>query len=79
MTETATVAPEPPAGELITVELIPKAWEDLLAACEREGLSRTDVINRAISLYEFITAQRDGGRDILIRDHDKTMQLVRLL
>ena len=66
--------------ERITVALIPKAGEDLQRLQERTSLSKTDITNRAITLYEFIDAQIRAGRDILIRD-SKTgeTQLVRIL
>jgi hypothetical protein len=32
-------------------------------------LSKTDIVNGAISLYEFIDAQLRAGRDVLIRDN----------
>ncbi len=60
--------------------LIPKAGEDLQRLQERTSLSKTDITNRAITLYEFIDAQLRAGRDVLIRD-GKTgeTQLVRIL
>jgi hypothetical protein len=54
--------------EQITVNLISKAVDDLLLLQERTGLSRTDVVNRAITVYEFITRQMDGGHEVLVRD-----------
>ena len=67
-------------AERITVALIPKAGADLQRLQERTSLSKTDVTNRAITLYEFIDAQIRAGRDVLIRD-GKTgeTQLVRIL
>lgn len=69
-----------PQADRITVALIPKAGEDLQHLQDWTGLSKTDITNRAISLYEFIDAQMRAGRDVLIRDN-KTgeVQLVRLL
>ena len=66
--------------ERITVALIPKAGEDLQRLQERTSLSKTDITNRAITLYEFIDAQIRAGRDVLIRD-GKTgeTQFVRIL
>ena len=66
--------------EPITVPLIPKAELDLQSLQKRTNLSRTDIANRAISLYEFIDAQLQAGHDVLIRDNrsGKT-QVVRLL
>jgi hypothetical protein len=63
--------PSPPPPERITVALIPKAAEDLLRLQERTSLSKTDLTNRAISLYEFIDAQIREGREVLIRDPAK--------
>jgi hypothetical protein len=45
---------EPPR---ITVALIPKAAGDLTRLQQRTSLGKTDVVNRAISLYEFLQAQ----------------------
>jgi hypothetical protein len=67
-------------AERITVALIPKAAEDLQRLLDRTSLSKTDLVNRAITLYEFIDAQLREGRDLLIRDNStKETQLVRLL
>jgi len=68
------------AVDRITVALIPTAGQDLQSLQDRTGLSKTDIANRAITLYEFVDAQLRAGRDLLIRD-TKTgeTQLVRLL
>ena len=59
--------------------LIPKAAADLQRLQERSGLSKTDLTNRAISLYEFIDAQLREGREVLIRDPaKKETQIVHL-
>ena len=67
-------------AERITVALIPKAAEDLQRLQERTSLSKTDIANRAITLYEFIEEQLRAGREVLIRD-SKTgeTQIVRFL
>lgn len=52
----------------ITIALIPKASDDLLRLQERTRLSKTDVVNRAITLYEFIDDRTRTGQEILIRD-----------
>jgi hypothetical protein len=54
--------------ERITVTLIPRAGEDLQRLQDQTNLSKTDIVNRAIALYQFIEAQRSAGRDVLIRD-----------
>lgn len=76
--ERGSVRPLQP--ERITVALIPKAGADLQALQERTGLSKTDITNRAISLYEFFEAQIQNGNDVLIQDkHTGEMQRVMLL
>jgi len=66
--------------ERITVALIPKVVLDLELLQDRTGMSETDLVNRAISLYEFIDAQLREGRDLLTRDaRSGQTQMVRLL
>jgi hypothetical protein len=73
-------ARQPSAVERVTVALIPKAGEDLQRLQERTNLSKTDIVNRAITLYEFFDSQLQAGNDLLVRDQ-KTgeTQLVRFL
>jgi hypothetical protein len=58
----------PSVSERITVALIPKAGADLQRLQDRTNLSKTDIANRAITLYEFIDAQLHSGAELLIRD-----------
>jgi hypothetical protein len=57
-----------PVPDRITVALIPDAGADLQKLTDRTGLSKTDLVNRAITLYEFIDAQKRENRDLLVRD-----------
>jgi hypothetical protein len=67
-------------ADRITVALIPKVGAELQRLQDRTSLSKTDIANRAITLYEFIDAQLREGRDVLIRDNDTgETQTVRLL
>jgi len=50
------------------VALIPKAAADLQALQDRSGLSKTGLVNRAITLYEFMDSQLCEGREVLLRD-----------
>ena len=66
--------------ERITVALIPKAADDLQQLQDRTSLSKTDITNRAITLYEFIDEQLRTGREVLIRDPGTgETQIVRFL
>jgi hypothetical protein len=67
-------------AERITVALVPKVGEELQRLQDRTSLSKTDITNRAITLYEFIDTQLREGRDVLIRDNETgETQIVRLL
>ena len=67
--DSGAARPQQPAADRITVALIPKASTDLQHLQDRTGLSKTDLVNRAITLYEFIDAQLRAGRDLLLRDN----------
>lgn len=54
--------------ERITVGLIPKAAEGLQNLQDRTNLSKTDLVNRAITLYDFVESQLRSGRELLVRD-----------
>jgi hypothetical protein len=44
------------------------------------GLSKTDLVNRAVSLHEFINTRLGEGRDLLIRDNGaEETQVIRLM
>lgn len=60
-------------ADRITVALIPDVSEDLQRLQDWTKLSKTDITNRAITLYEFVAAQLRAGNDILIRDK-KTLE-----
>lgn len=74
---TATGAP---GADRITVALVPKAVEGLQRLVSSTGLSKTDIVNRAITLYEYIDSQLQADNDLLLRDQ-KTgeTQIIRLL
>jgi hypothetical protein len=64
----------------LSVSLIPRTVEELEQLHEKTGMSKTDIVNRAISLYAFVTEQLDSGQDLLIRDRQtKKDQLIQLL
>ena len=67
------VARTPSVVDRITVALIPKASEDLQRLQDRTSLSKTDIANRAITLYEFIDSQLRTGHDVLIRDNEHAL------
>jgi len=71
------VTSAPPAGR-ITVALVDRAATDLQATHERTGLSKTDIVNRAVSLYEFIDAELSAGSELIVRRDGKD-HIIKLL
>lgn len=63
----------------ITVALVSKAATDLASTRERTKLTRTDIVNRAISLYRFLDEELDAGAELLLRRQDGSTHLVKLL
>jgi hypothetical protein len=51
-----------------TVALIPKGAEELQRLQRRSGLSTTDLVNRAITLYDFIDDKMREDREVRIRE-----------
>lgn len=62
----------------ITVVLVSKAAADLDKASRRSKLNQTDVVNRAISLYEFVDEELDNGTELVLRRRDGSTYLVEL-
>jgi hypothetical protein len=60
-TEVNMEAPIIKVEQRITVALVSKAAADLTATHERSKLSKTDIVNRAISLYEFLDKELGSG------------------
>jgi hypothetical protein len=65
-------------ADRITVALVAKAAADLLRTHSRTGLSKTDIVNRALSLYEFIDAELHDGAELIVRrdGHDNLLKLL---
>lgn len=65
-------------GDPITVVLVAKAAADLQIIQQRTYLSRTDIVNRAVSFYEFIDAELTAGAELIVRRDDQEY-LVKLM
>ena len=64
----------------MSVSLIPRTVEELEQLHEKTGMSKTDIVNRAISLYAFVTEQLDSGQDLVVRNRQTgELQLIQLL
>jgi hypothetical protein len=67
-----------PTTSRITVSLIEKAAADLRKLISRTHLSQTDVVNRALSLYEFVDSEMESGAEIIVRRDGKDHHVVLL-
>lgn len=60
----------PTVTERITIGLTPKAWGELTQLQTTTGESKTDLVNRAVSLYAFVTEMIAQGSAVLVRDRE---------
>lgn len=73
-----------PVADRITVGLIPRVAMELDNITAVTGMSKTDLINRSISLYKFIKDRLDEGWDLaLVKDspggRNSTIERIHLL
>jgi hypothetical protein len=52
----------------ITVGIIPKVWTELLRLIADTKFNRTDVVNRAISVYAMVNDNVRNGYELVFRD-----------
>ncbi len=70
-----------PAAEFenIQLALVDRAASDLAKACRRSRMSPTDIVNRAITLYEFLDEERASGAEVLLRRPDGSTVSIQLM
>lgn len=67
-------------ADRITVALVPKAAEDLQRTVDRTGLSKTDIVNRALSLYAYLDERMAAGDELLVRAKNRGQtEIIKLL
>lgn len=54
----------------ITVGIIPKAWAELQRLMASTKFNRTDVVNRAISVYALVDENTREGYELVFRDRE---------
>jgi len=61
-------------GELhkVTVNLTQKSWDAANETAALLGLSRTDVINRALQAYAWLEQQAADGAEVLVQQDGET-------
>ena len=68
-----------PVAERITIGLLPKTAKQLEDMKTSTGMSKADIVNRAITLYEYVTSSIEAGDSILIRRADGQLEQLRLI
>lgn len=63
----------------LTVNITPRATAALGAAATANGETKTNVVNRAIQAYAFLTRMLNEGWDLVLRDDDGREQRVQFL
>lgn len=56
------------SSERITVGFYPRNAADLRTLAERSGMTKADIVNRAVALYAYVEGRTAAGDDLLIRD-----------
>lgn len=63
----------------VTVNLIPKAWDAVEKTAAREGLNKTDVINRAVQVYGFVSEVVAANGELYVREAgSESLKLIKL-
>ncbi|WP_411080626.1 hypothetical protein [Streptomyces sp. cmx-18-6] len=68
-----------PTSERYSVTLVPPAVDAVNKLTAATGLSKTDVINRAVQVYAFIEERLHGGSDLLLRNQDGETEHVHIV
>lgn len=63
----------------LTVNLTPKSDTALTNLAERTDLNRTDLVNRALQLYDYVDKATDAGHQLLLLKPDGETVRIKLL
>ncbi|MFD7324729.1 hypothetical protein ACFV9D_27165 [Streptomyces sp. NPDC059875] len=71
--------PSHPDSERLSVTLCPPAVTAVSELVAESGVSKADVINRAILLLGFVERERAKGHDLMIRDTEGSLERIHIL
>ncbi|WP_030772313.1 hypothetical protein [Streptomyces sp. NRRL F-2664] len=71
--------PPHPDTERYSVTLCPPAVTIVSELTAASGVSKSDVINRAVLLLGFIERERAKGNDLMIRDSTGTLERIHII
>jgi hypothetical protein len=66
-------------SERYSVTLVPAAVQAVRELTELSGLSKSDVINRAVQVYAFLAREMADGRQVLLRTEDGSLERVHIV
>lgn len=72
-------APVPLVARRVTVTLVAKPARELHDLIVETGMTRTDLVNRAVTLYSHVQKRLDDGYELLWRNPHGDLELVTLL
>ncbi|MFG1605509.1 hypothetical protein [Actinoplanes sp. NPDC049265] len=76
----AVAEPAPDDFTKVTVKFSPKTVDALISAAKLVHLNKTDTINRAVQLYEFVLSAVNGSDDgVLIVERDGKQERIKFL
>lgn len=67
------------SAERITVGLTRRVSQELSDMSDETGMSKTDLVNRAISLYRLITGKTDNGYQLALIGRDGEAEIIHIL
>jgi len=68
----------PAVVDRVNVVLIEQAARAIAKLQERTGLKKVDIVNRALSIYEYIDAEMQAGNELVIRDPQGSEQRLKI-
>ncbi|WP_374776934.1 hypothetical protein OG756_33445 [Streptomyces sp. NBC_01310] len=71
--------PPHPDSERYSVTLCPPAVTVVSELTAASGVSKSDVINRAVLLLGFIESERAKGHDLMVRDTAGTLERIHII
>lgn len=74
----ADVDQRPAVVDRVNVALIEQAAQAIAKLQERTGLKKVDIVNRALSIYEFIDAELRAGNELVIKGPQGTEQVLKI-
>ncbi|MFE2392233.1 hypothetical protein ACFXC0_26255 [Streptomyces althioticus] len=75
----ASVKSRLPANERYSVTLVPPAVEAINKLVEATGLTKTDVINRAVQIYAFLEERMGEGNEVVLRSPEGEYERVHIV